>query len=165
MLWAHLALMWNCSTSPYLICYHGPRAIIKLFDFHVELIAQLATSMHGSKEHHTGYIYKRSTATTSSSTPTTVAVTTATTTTTTTTNTNTNTNDEKQKTKPSTPSSSSLTTRSSTRCDPIYKAGIDKIKGGFVCLKNTISSQMNKIYDDSTSQMQISKLRSSDRKA
>jgi hypothetical protein len=51
--------MWNNSCSPYLICYHGPRDIIECYEFNVELIAQMPTSMHGSKEGHTGYIYRR----------------------------------------------------------------------------------------------------------
>jgi hypothetical protein len=53
--------MWNTSTeSEYLICYHPPRAIIEKYKFKVELLAQIQTSMHGSKEGHTGYIYRRS---------------------------------------------------------------------------------------------------------
>ena len=42
-----------------MICYHGPRDIIETYEFDVELIAQKQTSMHGSKEGHMGYIYKR----------------------------------------------------------------------------------------------------------
>lgn len=59
-LWIHLADMWNKSLSPFLICYHGPRDIIECYEFNVELITQISTSMHGSKESHTGYIYRRS---------------------------------------------------------------------------------------------------------
>jgi hypothetical protein len=51
--------MWNRSSSEYLICYHSPKAIIDDYDFDVELLAQTPTSMHGSKEGHTGYIYRR----------------------------------------------------------------------------------------------------------
>jgi hypothetical protein len=64
--------MWNTSSSStapsepegtrnceYLICYHGPKAIIEDYEFNVELLAQMPTSMHGSKEGHMGYIYKR----------------------------------------------------------------------------------------------------------
>ena len=51
--------MWNESKSPYLICYHGPRDIIHHYEFNAELVAQMNTSMHGSKESHMGYIYKR----------------------------------------------------------------------------------------------------------
>jgi hypothetical protein len=51
--------MWNCSSSPYLICYHGPRDIIKEYEFDVELVTQTTTSMHGSKEGHMAYIYQR----------------------------------------------------------------------------------------------------------
>ena len=59
MLWIELAKIWNRSSSPYLICYHGPKDIIDVYEFDVELIAQKQTSMHGSKEGHMGYIYKR----------------------------------------------------------------------------------------------------------
>lgn len=58
-LWLHLSEMWNRSQSPYLICYHSPKDIIQNYEFEAELITQLPTSMHGSKEGHTGYIYKR----------------------------------------------------------------------------------------------------------
>ncbi|CAJ1942064.1 unnamed protein product [Cylindrotheca closterium] len=73
-LWTRLSEMWNKSgrsASPaepegtqnceYLICYHGPKAIIEDYEFDVELMAQMPTSMHGSKEGHMGYIYKRMT--------------------------------------------------------------------------------------------------------
>ena len=53
--------MFNKSQSEYLICYHGPKAIIEEYEFDVELLAQTSTSMHGSKEGHMGYIYKRKT--------------------------------------------------------------------------------------------------------
>ena len=59
MLWIDLSAMWNKSNSSYLICYHGPRAIIDEYEFNVELVAQMSTSMHGSKESHMGYIYQR----------------------------------------------------------------------------------------------------------
>ena len=42
-----------------MICFHGPRAIIDNYEFEVELLAQIPTSMHGSKEGHTGYVYQR----------------------------------------------------------------------------------------------------------
>lgn len=58
-LWLKLAEMWNQSQAPYLICYHSPKDIIHCYEFNVELIAQTQTSMHGSKEGHMGYIYKR----------------------------------------------------------------------------------------------------------
>jgi hypothetical protein len=60
-LWMELSEMWNRSHSEYLICYHGPRAIIQKYEFDVELLAQTQTSMHGSKEGHMGYLYKRKT--------------------------------------------------------------------------------------------------------
>jgi hypothetical protein len=58
-LWLELSEMWNKSQSEYLICYHAPRSIIGTYEFDVELLAQTQTSMHGSKEGHTGYIYQR----------------------------------------------------------------------------------------------------------
>jgi len=59
-LWEVLAEMWNRSSSSlYLICYHGPKDIIQAYEFDVELVVQIPTSMHGSKEGHMGYIYKR----------------------------------------------------------------------------------------------------------
>ena len=42
-----------------MICYHGPKDIIESYDFNVELVTQTSTSMHGSKEGHMGYIYRR----------------------------------------------------------------------------------------------------------
>lgn len=58
-LWCELSEMWNRSSSPYLICYHGPKDIINNYQFDAELIVQKPTSMHGSKEGHMGYIYRR----------------------------------------------------------------------------------------------------------
>lgn len=58
-LWCKLSDMWNRSSSPYIICFHGPRYIVGKYEFAAELVAQTPTSMHGSKEGHTGYIYKR----------------------------------------------------------------------------------------------------------
>jgi len=52
--------MFNNSQSEYLICYHGPKLMIEDYGFNIELIVQTPTSMHGSSEVHTGYIYKRS---------------------------------------------------------------------------------------------------------
>jgi len=51
--------MWNRSLSPYLICYHAPKDIVGSYGFDVELVVQAPTSMHGSKEGHMGYIYRR----------------------------------------------------------------------------------------------------------
>ncbi len=51
--------MFNRSESPYLICYHGPKLIIERYGFNVELLVQSPTSMHGSSEVHSGYIYRR----------------------------------------------------------------------------------------------------------
>lgn len=60
-LWLELSDMWNRSSSSvqYLICYHGPKNIIREYEFNVELVTQTSTSMHGSKEGHMGYIYRR----------------------------------------------------------------------------------------------------------
>jgi hypothetical protein len=51
--------MFNESKSDYLISYQAPSRIIDSYEFDVELIARDSVSMHGSKEHHAGYIYKR----------------------------------------------------------------------------------------------------------
>lgn len=51
--------MFNKSQSEYLICYHGPRLMIDDYGFNIELIVQTPTSMHGSAEGHSGYIYRR----------------------------------------------------------------------------------------------------------
>lgn len=63
-LWLELSKMWNRSASPYLICYHSPKYIIQKYNFNVELLIQTSTSMHGSKEGHMGYIYRRQSSTT-----------------------------------------------------------------------------------------------------
>jgi hypothetical protein len=42
-----------------MICYSGPKHMIVDYEFHLELIKQLPTSMHGSKEGHMAYIYRR----------------------------------------------------------------------------------------------------------
>jgi hypothetical protein len=60
-LWVYLSEMWNRSQAEYMICYHGPKDMIHSYEFDLELITQLPTSMHGSKEGHMGYIYKRKT--------------------------------------------------------------------------------------------------------
>ena len=63
-LWDGLSEMWNTSDAgscQYLICYSGPREIIDCYEFDVELLVQTPTSMHGSKESHMGYIYRRTT--------------------------------------------------------------------------------------------------------
>lgn len=58
-LFDQLAIMFNRSQSPYLICYHGPKIMIDRYGFEIELLAQTPTSMHGSSEGHSGYIYCR----------------------------------------------------------------------------------------------------------
>lgn len=58
-LFHQLADMFNKSQSEYLICYHGPKLMVDDYGFNIELIVQTPTSMHGSAEGHTGYIYRR----------------------------------------------------------------------------------------------------------
>jgi uncharacterized membrane protein YgcG len=58
-LWVELARIWNKSASPYLICFHAPKDIVEKYKFDVEFLAQTKTTMHGSKEGHTGYVYRR----------------------------------------------------------------------------------------------------------
>ena len=58
-LWTHLSEIFNKSSSEYLICFHNPKVIMERYGFDVELLAQTPTSMHGSSEVHTGFIYKR----------------------------------------------------------------------------------------------------------
>jgi hypothetical protein len=58
-LFVKLSEMFNNSCSSYLICYHAPRIIVDRYNFQVELVCQQSTSMHGSSEIHTGYIYRR----------------------------------------------------------------------------------------------------------
>ena len=61
-LWKRLATIWNNSnpnTCQYLICF-VPEKKLEEYDFAVEFVAEADTSMHGSGEHHTVYLYKRS---------------------------------------------------------------------------------------------------------
>ena len=61
-LWKRLATIWNNSnpnTCQYFICY-SPEKDLEEYDFDVELVAETETSMHGSGEHHTVYLYRRS---------------------------------------------------------------------------------------------------------
>lgn len=47
-LFERLSLMFNRSRSPkWLICYHGPKLIVDKYGFHVQLLVQKPTSMHG----------------------------------------------------------------------------------------------------------------------
>ena len=62
-LWKKLATSWNRSnpnTCRYLICY-SPETEKELekYNFAVEVVAETDTTMHGSKEHHKVYLYKR----------------------------------------------------------------------------------------------------------
>lgn len=121
----HLAGMWNRSVSPYLICHHGPPEIIDFYEFHVEKVTQLPTSMHGSKEKHTGYIYKRKL----------------------------NTDARTQKLHQQKEPPSSLPLPAATQsllvpCDPYYKNDIDVVQSGFSTLKQVISRHMNNICPD-----------------
>lgn len=113
--------MWNRSVSQYLICYHGPREIIDSYEFQVELVTQLSTSMHGSKENHTGYIYKRKDNTTDEMT-------------------------EKQEEQKQPHDSLAVPV---PPCDPYYKNDIDIVQSGFSTLKQVISRQMNITFQDS----------------
>jgi len=54
-----IAKMFNKSKSPYFICYHPPRLIIDKYGYNVEFITKMPTSMHGSSEGHTCYVYSR----------------------------------------------------------------------------------------------------------
>ena len=47
------------STAQYLVSYKKPNKIINFYKFDVEKIFQFLTSMHGSSEGHTCYIYRR----------------------------------------------------------------------------------------------------------
>jgi hypothetical protein len=60
-LWIDLANLWNKSSAEtaFLVCYHTPRDIIDGYKFDVELVTQASTSMHGSKEVHSVYVYRR----------------------------------------------------------------------------------------------------------
>ena len=47
------------STAKYLISFKKPKKIIKKWKFQVELVGKFPTSMHGSSEKHTCYVYHR----------------------------------------------------------------------------------------------------------
>ena len=47
------------STAMYYISYKRPKLIIEEYKFQVKLVTQLHTSMHGSGEGHTCYIFSR----------------------------------------------------------------------------------------------------------
>ena len=56
-----LASIFNSSSSPlYLVSFHAPRKIVDQYGYKVEFVDKLPTSMCGSGESHTCYIYKRS---------------------------------------------------------------------------------------------------------
>jgi len=55
----HLSTVFNRSCSSYLICYHPPVIMINRYKFDIVLLCQKNTTMHGSGENHTGYIYER----------------------------------------------------------------------------------------------------------
>ena len=58
-LMTHLSTVFNRSCSSYLICYHPPAIMIVRYKFDIILMCQQNTTMHGSGENHTGYIYRR----------------------------------------------------------------------------------------------------------
>lgn len=53
------AAIYNLSDAPFLVSFHGPRKIIELYQFAVECMGQIVTSMAGSSEVHTCYFYRR----------------------------------------------------------------------------------------------------------
>lgn len=55
----YIASMFNRSHTKWLVSYHTPHKIIHEYGFEVEYVAQTATTMHGSLEGHTAYLYKR----------------------------------------------------------------------------------------------------------
>ena len=114
--------MWNRSSSPYLICYHGPKDIIDTYEFNVELIAQRPTSMHGSKEGHMGYIYKRTIATSSKA----VVVT-----------------DEEATPSPrSRRNNRPLRVNSNVACDPMYASSFKLVQEGLEPLQRQVDREM-----------------------
>ena len=55
-----LSDIFNQSCSAYLVCYHPPAIMITHYEFNVNLLCTQITTMHGSGEIHTGYIYRQS---------------------------------------------------------------------------------------------------------
>lgn len=49
----------NSVHAKYLVSYRPPHRVIKEYEYQVECIDQLPTSMHGSGEIHTAYFYRR----------------------------------------------------------------------------------------------------------
>lgn len=58
-LFYEIAGRFNAPHCPFLICYHGPKLIAECYRFDVSLLTQIKTSMHGSREGHGAYFYKR----------------------------------------------------------------------------------------------------------
>jgi len=54
-----LCLLTRALTGEYIVSYHGPKIMLDKYKFKMEFMCQVATSMHGSGEGHTGYFYKR----------------------------------------------------------------------------------------------------------
>ena len=54
-----LAKMFNKSKSSYLVSYQKPKLVIDKYKFHVREIGSVQSSMHGSREGHTAYLYER----------------------------------------------------------------------------------------------------------
>jgi len=46
------------STAKWVLCYHAPHLMIDKYGFSMEFVEKQATSMHGSSEGHTAYLYK-----------------------------------------------------------------------------------------------------------
>lgn len=57
----HMASSFNAShrQTKYFISFHHPRRILDEYGFEVELLTKIATSMSGSSEGHTCYVYQR----------------------------------------------------------------------------------------------------------
>ena len=58
-LFRHLAKIFNESECKYLVCFHGPKLMIDHYRFNMVLQDSVATTMHGSGEGHTSYLYQR----------------------------------------------------------------------------------------------------------
>jgi hypothetical protein len=117
-LWIRLSEQWNKSdhtTCQYLICYHGPKDIVDCYAFEVELVAQTSTSMHGSKEGHMGYIYRRKACATA-----------------------------KNMSTLSTPPWCVVSSKTTVvACDPLYESSFELVQEGLQSLHHVINSQVH----------------------
>jgi hypothetical protein len=58
-LFLHIAeCLRKSSTAKYVLCYHRPQLMLTKYGFDMEFIEKQATSMHGSSEGHTAYLYR-----------------------------------------------------------------------------------------------------------